>query len=183
MVPASAMHVDNVMRPMGAFERALYWHNKNNPAYFVLVAEVSDDVDVDVLRGALAAVQARHPLLNAAVDVRPGVGPVFVRPATVGEIPLRVVEDGRLWAEVARSELVDRVDTTSAPQARAVLLRSTGTAPAAIMLTFDHAVADGRSAVVILRDLFTALHGGRLAARPVPASLETRVAENTAERC
>ncbi|MBB2946480.1 NRPS condensation-like uncharacterized protein [Actinoplanes lutulentus] len=169
--------LDNtIIRPMGAFERAVYWHNKNNPAHFVLVAEVNEDIDVEVLRGALAATQARHPLLSAAVEVRSGLGPVFVRPEKVGEIPLRVVEDGRTWAELADSELVERVETTSAPQARAALLRSTGTAPAAILLTFDHAIADGRSAVVIMRDLFAALNGARLPLLPVPESLETRLA-------
>jgi NRPS condensation-like uncharacterized protein len=170
-----AMRDDSMIRPMGAFERALYWHNKNNPAHFVLVAEVDGDVDADALRGALAAVQARHPLFSSAAEVRPGIGPVFVRPATVGQIPLRIVYDGRTWAEVADGELVERIDTTSAPQARATLLRPTGSAPAAIMMTFDHTIADGRSAVVILRDLFAALNGARLTTLPVPDSLETRV--------
>src|SRR6188768_3449397 len=89
----------SMLRPMGAFERALYWHNKNNPAHFLLVAEVQEDIGVDELRGALAAVQARHPLLSAAVEVRAGLGPTFVRPQRVGEIPLRVADDGRTWAE------------------------------------------------------------------------------------
>jgi NRPS condensation-like uncharacterized protein len=167
----------DIIRPMGAFERALYWHNKNNPAHFVLVAETNGDVDAGMLRKALASVQARHPLLNAAVEVRPGRGPVFVRPRTASGIPLQVVADGRTWTEVADRELVDRIDTMSAPQARATLLRPTDAAPAAILLTFDHAIADGRSAVVIMRDLFAALNGAQLATLGIPDSLETRIAD------
>jgi hypothetical protein len=55
---------------------------------------------------------------------------------------------------------------------RVALLRSGERNPAAIVLTADHVIADGLSAVCILRDLFSALNGRPLEALSVPPSQE-----------
>jgi hypothetical protein len=53
-----------------------------------------------------------------------------------------------------------------------VLLRAGQTTPAAIVLTCAHVIVDGISAGYLLRDLFSALNGHQLQARPVPPSQE-----------
>jgi hypothetical protein len=63
-------------------------------------------------------------------------------------------------------------DRSSAPMIRVVLVRAGPSSPAAIVVSVDHVIADGLSAVYILRDLLCALNGHQLAALPVPPSRE-----------
>jgi hypothetical protein len=57
---------------------------------------------------------------------------------------------------------------------RAVLLN--GPSSSAVLLTFEHTIADGMSSVVILNDLVASLNGHRLTALGVPPSQEEMIA-------
>jgi hypothetical protein len=73
---------------------------------------------------------------------------------------------------VVAEELTRPFDTSRAPMVRVMLLRAGQTTPAAIVLTCAHVIIDGFSAGYLLRDLFSALNGHQLQARPVPPSQE-----------
>jgi hypothetical protein len=158
------------VRRLGAFERLYHRRQQKNTMHFCVAAEVAFDLEPLTLAAALRAVQLRHPLLSVCVGDHPATGPVFQRPASVPPIPITVVagEAGRTWRDLVAEELTCPFDACFAPMVRVVLLRSGQTAPAAIILSIDQAIADGLSAAYILRDLFSALDGHQLATLPVP---------------
>jgi hypothetical protein len=163
-----------LVRPLGAFERMYHRNQQKNTMHFCVVAELAEDLDPSALAAGLRAVQQRHPLLNVYVEDHPQTRLGFYRPASVPPIPVTVVdtEAGRSWRDVVAEELTRPFDTSRAPMLRVVLLRSGPSTPAAIVLTVAHVIVDGLSAVYILRDLFSALNGRKLAALAVPPSQE-----------
>jgi NRPS condensation-like uncharacterized protein len=163
-----------LVRPLGAFERMYQRRQQKSTMHFCMVAVLADDLDPFTLAAALRAVQQRHPLLNVHVEDHPQTGLGFYRPAYVPPIPINVIyaEAGRSWRDVVAAELTRPFDTSCAPMMRVVLQRSGPSTPAAIVLTVDHAIADGLSAGNILRDLFAALNDCELQALPVPPSQE-----------
>jgi hypothetical protein len=167
-----------LVRPLGAFERLYHRYAEKNTLHFCVVTELADDLDPAALDAALLAVQRRHPLLNVYVgDDHPQTRLGFCRPPIVPPIPVTVVdaEAGHSWCDLVAEELTHPFDTSIAPMIRVVLLRSRKDTPAAIVLTADHVIADGLSAVCILRDLFFALNGHPLEALPVPPSQENLI--------
>jgi hypothetical protein len=163
-----------LVRRLGAFERLYQRRQQKNTMQLCMVAELADHLDPFTLAAGLHAVQQRHPLLNVCIEDDPQTGPGFYRPASVAPIPINVVdaEAGHTWRDLVAEELTHPFDTSFAPMVRVVLLRSGLTTPAAIILTADLAIADGLSAGYMLRDLFSALNGHRLAALPVRLSQE-----------
>jgi hypothetical protein len=163
-----------LVRRLDAFERLYHRRRQKNTMHFCMVAELADHLDPFTLAAGLHAVQQRHPLLNVYIEDDPQTGPGFCRPASVAPIPINVVdaEAGHTWRDLVAEELSCPFDASFAPMIRVVLLRSGLTTPAAIILTVDHAIADGLSAGYMLRDLFSALNGHPLEALPVPVSQE-----------
>ena len=82
--------------------------------------------------------------------------------------------DDSQWQSLAADELARPIDRSAAPLMRAVLLK--GESTSAVLLTFDHTIADGISSVVVLDDLVASLNGHRLTALGVPPSHEERIA-------
>jgi NRPS condensation-like uncharacterized protein len=166
-----------LVRPLGAFERMFHLSEQKSTKHFCVVAELADDLDPAALDAGLLAVQRRHPLLNVHIEDHPQTRLGFYRPAKVPPIPVTVVdaETGNTWRDLVAEELTRPFDPSLAPMIRVVLLRSGSTAPAAIVLTVDHAIVDGLSATYMLRDLFSALNGHELAALPVPPSQENLI--------
>jgi hypothetical protein len=166
--------IGGLVRPLGAFERMFHLNEQKSTKHFCVVAELADDVDPFALAGALLAVQRRHPLLNVCVEDHPQTRLGFYRPAIVPPIPVTVVdaETSKTWRDLVAEELTQPFDRSCAPMTRVALLRPAPSAPAAIVLTADHAIVDGLSAAYLLRDLFSALNGHDLTALPVPPSQE-----------
>jgi NRPS condensation-like uncharacterized protein len=172
--PSAGETAGALVRPLGAFERLYHRYAQKNTMHFCMVAELADDLEPAALDAALRAVQHRHPLLNVYVDEHPQTGLGLHRPASVSPIPLTVVDagTGTTWGDLVAEELTCPFDTSTAPLVRVVLLRSGPSTPAAIVLTVDHVIVDGLSAGFILRDVFAALNGHELPARPAPPSQE-----------
>ncbi|MEV5322473.1 condensation domain-containing protein [Streptomyces sp. NPDC052687] len=118
---------------------------------------IKGDLTPAALRTALGALQERHPQLRVAIaDTsahHTGGGPYFV--PTDAPIPLREVradghEQQRWVREVDGHELTAPLDTRRGPLARAVLI----TAPDHthdLLLTVAHCIADGTTALSLLR--------------------------------
>lgn len=177
LVASASEATGTLVRRLGAFERLYQRRQQKNTMHFCVVAELADDLDPFTLAAALHALQQRHPLLNVYIEDGPQAGPGFYRPASVAPVPITVVdaETGHTWRDLVAEELTCPFDASFAPMIRVVLLRSGPTTPAAIILTVDHAIADGLSAGYMLRDLFCALNGHQLEALPVPVSQEERI--------
>lgn len=164
-----------LVRPLGAAERLFYRYSERNPAHFSIVAEFDEVLYADELRTALAAVQRRHPLLSVHVEDRPDTRLGFYRAATVAPVELAVRRGPELaWQAAAAEELSRPFDRSRAPLMRALLLQ--GPARSALLLTFDHTIADGISSIVVLTDVIAALNGQELANVPVPQPQERIVA-------
>lgn len=164
-----------LVRPLGAAERLFYRFSERNPAHFSIVAEFDQVLHADKLRAALAAAQRRHPLLSAHVEDRPDIRLGFYRAATVAPVELTVRRGPELaWQAAAAEELSRPFDRSRAPLMRATLLQ--GPPRSALLLTFDHTMADGISSIVVLTDVIAALNGQDLASLPVPQPQEHIVA-------
>ncbi|RAU92286.1 peptide synthetase [Mycobacterium colombiense] len=165
-----------LVRPLGAAERLFYRYSERNPAHFSIVAEFHEVLAEKQLRAALAAVQRRHPQLSVHVEDREGTRLGFYRATDVGPVELTVRRGPELaWQAAAAEELTRPFDRSRAPLMRAVLLQSPSRS--ALLLTFDHTVADGISSTVVLRDVIAALNGEALTSLPVPQPQEHVVAE------
>lgn len=166
MTSTATSSTTTLVRPVGAVERLFYRYAERNPAHHSIVAEFDVVLGEDQVRTALNAVQERHPLLSAHVEDRPATRLGFYRADTVAPIELAVYrrEDAR-WQSLAAEELRRPFDRSTAPLMRAVLMN--GPSSSAILLTFEHAMADGISAVMVVRDLVSALNGNALPALSV----------------
>jgi len=162
------------LRAVGGLERLFYRYSERFPTHFSIVAEFDIALTAEQVRSALDAVQQRHPLLAAHVDDSLTHRLGFGRREHVAPIPLRVQAD-TAWQTAAAEELsLPFEDRSAPPLMRAVLL----TAPSrcALLLTFDHTIADGISSVMVLNDLIGVLNGQALEPLPLPEALETALA-------
>ncbi len=164
------------VRPLGAFERLFYRYSDTHPLHFVVAAEFPCQLSELDVRRALDHVQRRHPLLTVRVVDDPLRGPMFFRDTGIAPLALQVHDDENpnAWQLAAADELSRPFDRSTAPLARATLL--SGSRHSVILLTFDHTVADGISAMLVLNDVVSSLNGAALAPLPVPPSQEVMLA-------
>jgi len=143
-------------RALGAFETAQALTNAHTPFNVVIVLPLENGPVEDTLRGALGAVQDRHPLLRVKLETEDGG---FRFSPTTRPIPLVILDrgDSSTWMEVAERELGHAIDTGEGPLARCSSLtdRSDGKA-AEIVLTVHHSIIDAASAANLVRELLTA---------------------------
>jgi Condensation domain len=170
------MSASTFVRSVGAAERWLFRHAERNPMQFTVVAEFDQHLDTDRLQRSLLTVQRRHPLLSTHVEDHPESRLGFYRSKKIAPIDFIVsrCEDGD-WTPLVSAELARAFDRARAPLVRVV----TAYAPkhTIMLLTFDHTVADGISALIILNDIVAALNGQPLQDLAVPASQEHRIDE------
>lgn len=160
-----------LIRPVDAAERLFYRYSERNPAHFSIVAEFDEVLSADRVRPALVAVQRRHPLLSAHVEDRAGTRLGFYRAEKVAPIGLTVRRGAEsAWDALAADELSRPFDRSRAPLMRASLLQTPHSS--ALLLTFDHTIADGISSVLVLNDVIAALNGATMPNLPVPQSQE-----------
>lgn len=162
-------------RELSPGERWYWIIDQLSPLNVCARVRIEGELSAQVLRTALGALQDRHPQLRMAIaDTSPepaGGGPWFVPtdlPISLREVHLTGSEDSRWASEVDGHELTDRLDWRSGPLARAVLISG----PEQIhdlILTVPHCIADGTTALSLLRQWV------RLAAAPA-APCRTAVA-------
>lgn len=163
------------LRALGSRERCLARYSERNPLLFVLVAEFGVALDALQLGAALHEVQARHPLLSAHIEDHPDTGLGFYRADSVAPIDLTFHRDvDQNWHVLAAEELSRPFDSTAASLMRATLMTHGMTST--LLLTFDHVISDGISAMLVLDDLLAVLNGEPLTPLPLPESLESLAA-------
>ena len=138
---------------------------------FAMVVRCVGPLDQSTLRAALDAVQNRHPLLQVRIEETPA-GPVF-QSEGVPPILLQISDPlaGKFsldpeaihaWIE---EELVQGIDWRQGPLVRCTWVRHADEVHH-LLLTFHHAIGDGMSGILLLRDLFQAMQSTAQGAKP-----------------
>lgn len=159
-------------RELSACEQLVWCTDTLCSLNFAMHAELHGPLTEDRLRGALLQLQARHPLLRMRVSEEKGS--LWFR-TTEAPIPIRI-EDVPVEStpSEAEHEVRSPFNTTTGPLVRSVWLRH---APAhhTVLITFHHAIGDGISGALLVRDLLRALSGELLPPMPLVASLDTHL--------
>jgi Phthiocerol/phthiodiolone dimycocerosyl transferase C-terminus/Condensation domain len=119
---------------------------------FIMHARVRGVLNEKIMRRALNAIQARHPLLRVRIE-RVGWNNLRFCSDRVPEIPLRVADalPGE-WTREAEKDLNAIFSTRMGPLVRATLVRH-DTDSSTALLTFHHSIGDGMSGAYLMRDL------------------------------
>jgi hypothetical protein len=174
-----------VGRPLSPLERWYWIADQVTPFNCIGRLRVRGHLPPAVLRAALDELQARHPLLRAAIATDDGERrPRFV--PSSAPVPLRLVTvtgpdagaDDRWVTEVNEREIVDPIDWRTGPLCRATLLTGPGGTPEddahELLLTMPHTVADGTTMLSLLRqvlDIAAAVTAGTGTGGPALATL------------
>ena len=170
-----ASHEFDRSRPLTAQEE-IYWRlTYTDQIHPVLAAEVKGCTTVEQWRTALDVVQRRHPLLRFAIQMPNAdnqyTQPMFV-PGQTESIPLRVEQGGgeRSIEKEMERELATPFLAGEAPLARSVLLHEPERC--VFILAISHSIADGISALLLIRDVLSVLAGQLLDLLTMPPSAE-----------
>jgi hypothetical protein len=159
------------VRYLGATETYFWLSNPTRPKHFALAAQVSGGTTVAAWQRALDAVQDRHRLLRVTISADETGTPYF-RELPGCRIPLRVLDGLRphSWEREMETELFTPLPLEDALLVRATLIHEAEAAT--VILTMHHAIGDGLSVALIVRDMLSALSGSELAALPIPPAQE-----------
>ena len=147
------------LRNMGTQEKMDWIFNKATCTNFVTYALVNGEISEENLCSALECLKKRHPMLSVSIAGR-GWWSARLEYNQSSEIPLRILTsaDEKDLIPVIETECTERF-SGKGPLARCILFRHSQTR-STLMLTLDHAIADGRSGVFTMRDLMLALGCG-----------------------
>jgi hypothetical protein len=149
-----------LLRPLGALEELFCLFDQHFPTNGAFAAQITGYTTVQQWRDALDAIQQRHPLLSACIDTTFNRVPHFRR-VPGRRIPLRVVPSAYArWQREIAEEVNGPFVPDQAPLFRAVLLHQE--THCTFILSSHHAVSDGISLVLLLRDVLLALSGNDL---------------------
>ena len=144
-------------RPLSVMERSCWHANRVDALNGQAIAEVEGDLPESSIRRGLDFLQQRYPLLSTTI--RREEGQMVFQKGDVPPIPMRVLEVPKArWVEEAEAEVKRSVNCEIGPQARCVLLRH-GHIRSTILMTFPHAVGEGYSWYLLIRDLLQAAAG------------------------
>ncbi|MET8152470.1 hypothetical protein ACIBSW_10100 [Actinoplanes sp. NPDC049668] len=159
---------EEVRRPLGAMERWYWICDQISPLNVVARVRLAGRCPRADLARAAAGLALEHPLLRVAIAAEPdGTRPRFV--AAPGGIPVRSVRSGQYCAgrwerEVGDVELVTSVDWRTGPLARIVEVAHDDGHD--LILTVSHVIADGTTALELLRRLVELAADPAAAPRP-----------------
>ncbi|MGV9677580.1 phthiocerol/phthiodiolone dimycocerosyl transferase family protein [Nocardia sp. NPDC003482] len=161
--------VTEIRRPLGASERWYRICDQLSTLNVVARVRLRGPLPEAVLRAAADALVGEHPLLRVAIADRPA-GPEFVAPPLPG-LPLRLADGAETtWErEVDEVELATPLASTERALARLTDVRSavgTATETHDLILTISHVIADGTTALSLLRRLVELAAGDSPRVRP-----------------
>jgi NRPS condensation-like uncharacterized protein len=168
----------SIIRPLAALEHLFAAYSEVGAMTFCVVAEVSGIFSIESFRRAAGEVQRRHGLLRAGIR-REGTGRAFFK--TAEPIPVQLKPDaGDGWEAEAARELNRPFDVADGPLVRFIGIRNSADRTH-LIATFHHAIADGMSAVFVIRDLLRALGGHTLMRFEDAESMDGLLGESLAE--
>lgn len=163
------------MRALSPTENLMWQLDEAGSINFTMLARVAGELSEAALVDALAAVQARHPLLRVRIEAADD-GLVFAE-GDVPRLPLTIERSA--WFEVAAREINLPIDWRSGPLARVTAIAEDQ--GFRLLVTMHHAAADATSGTRFVRDLleaYEAVLAGRdpaLAVLPVPQAQDDRI--------
>ncbi len=144
--------INRILSPM---EKSQWLTDQQCCSNFLSHACFIGPLNESILRQALVALQARHPLLRVRI-VRAGRNNAKFISDTAATIPIRSVQSAfDQWSIEAEHELNTRFIKGEAPLLRCVLIQHE-TEHHTVLLVFHHAIGDGLSGAYLMRDLFSA---------------------------
>jgi len=146
-----------VLRALDPAERYFWLLGHFTSVNAVLVAELSRRVDPDAVVRALGALQRRHPLLRARIEVVDSE-PAFVE--VEGAIPLTVLTLGEGEPPPIPLLMERTFEAAPSPVARCVYLPVEGEDRSSLVLVVHHAMMDGSAAMNLLQQLTRLVDAG-----------------------
>jgi NRPS condensation-like uncharacterized protein len=145
------MQHDRLLRQLDPGERFIWLVDSISSMNFVVIAEIRGHaIAEDRLRRGLGRLQECHPLLASRVAQQPD-GSLAFR-SSANPIPVQVEERSEAdWHRSLEASLGQQFDAASPAPARCHLLHLPRRT--VLALTFHHVIADGRSAVDLLKEL------------------------------
>jgi hypothetical protein len=159
---------------LGAFENIFAAYSEEAITTFTMMAELEGEIAKAAIARALDRLQARHPLLAVGIRRDANGRRVFVRSAR--PIPLQELPTGAVpWELAAALEIRRPFDVEEGP----LMLASVRFEAKCVRMffTFHHSIADGTSAVFVIRDFVRTLSGERLGSFIAAQTLERRLLE------
>ncbi len=159
-------------RELGGVERMNLALDRIATMNFTTIARVRGTFDDGQLRHALDALARRHPTLTARLCRKRFRW--YLEPSTVHSIGSRQIDaDPQAWVSHAEAETQHQTWRFDGPRARCTWLRH-GEADSTLLLTFHHVISDGKSGMLVMRDLIRLLADPSLELPEIPtASLES----------
>ena len=146
---------NNEERKLGPTED-MYWRfDSVSPLNFGTIATLQGELNIEDLRTALDAVQARHPLLRVCIKTDKKGIPWFRQSNSPIRLNFIKQEHGTQW-EILEEQLSTAFNTQNGPLIRCTFIRHSKT-EVSLITVFHHAISDGRSATFIMRDLLQSL--------------------------
>jgi len=159
-----------VMRVLDPAERYFWLLGHFTSVNAVLIAELDRRIPAEDLGRALAALQRRHPLLRARIEV---VGSELVFTEGQGEIPLTEAPLREDEAIPVEQMMASAFDPAPSPLARCVYLPIEGRDRSVVVVVVHHAMVDGSAASRLLQQLCRLVDAGDAALEVVPGSVPT----------
>lgn len=131
------------------FPERLMLGDGNTPFNVVSAIRIKGSISEENLVHALACIQAKHPLLRAAI-----IDDHYVVQDTPRPIPLKVVHSTD-WETVTVSELALPFDTATAPLARLTWIRAVGYCD--LVLSLHHCLCDGGGRWALIKEIVALL--------------------------
>ena len=155
-------------RELGGVERMTLALDRVATVNFTTIARVLGTFDDAELRHALDALARRHPSLVARLFRSRFRW--HMEPSAVHSIESRTINCGsEAWVPHAEAETKHENWPLDGPRARCTRLRH-GDADSTLLLTFHHVVSDGKSGVLVMRDLIRLLADPSLKLPVIPTS-------------
>ncbi len=164
------------LRPLSPFERLFWMFEQVNGFNFSIAVTFNGTVERPRWIKAFAAVQRRHPLLQASLNLDDPNRPVLVREEN-RPIPVkfRRRDSTHAWQRVMEEGYVQPFDVSTGPLLRAVVLEDE--AGCDLVLTAFHAVLDGMGVLGLVGEVLRVLAGETLLPMPTPPSTDERMAQ------
>lgn len=152
-----------------AQERLWFLHQLNpgtSQYNFPVFVRLAGELDIELLRGAVAEIVRRHEVLRTVITARDGQAFQTVLPVGPPGLPVTDLtahppeRREREAQRLAREQYAEPFDLGTGPALRAALLRL-GTADHVLLLTAHHVTVDGWSAAALLEELAELYTAGR----------------------
>lgn len=164
------------IRPLAAIENLFAAYSEVGAMTFCIAATVTGGFNIERFRRAAADVQRRHGLLRVGIQRNSGYFRSFFSTDAPIPVEIKPIADGDWEAEAAR-EINRPFNVHQGPLARFVGLRLRPDLTY-VIATFHHAIADGLSGVLVIRDLMRALGGHALVALEETESMDSLLGDS-----